>query len=508
MSTGSTEIIIKDPGFFQQSHLDSQHTSASTLDLRTFGPVVTSTIMHIVVIVLGDLGRSPRMQYHCQSLLDAGHCVTAIGYEGEALIPALQDTTARQEQDPTSTRRLHVIRLRVPTLFRTGVPPIVYFVWRIISLTLFLSYALFVKVRTDKSVDFVLVQNPPAIPLLGVSYFYCKVKGWMQGRRPGFVIDWHNLGYSMLRHGSTMQRLAKFYERAMAPLADGHLTVTQAMKQFLMGHMGVKTSNIRVLYDCPPAMFAPRSVKEQHYILAKLNPLLKDACPRSWMDASTNNIHDPKLTLFTEHKGGDKYESRIGRPALITSSTSWTADEDFGLLLDALKLLDVGIKDTTLRVVVVVTGKGPQREMYEEKISKLQLCNVAIATVWLEAADYPLLLACADVGVSLHTSTSGLDLPMKVLDLFGCQTPVLAYNFDCLHELVQDTVNGRVFRTSAELAKLMQELLHPLAGKSSLGNHSYGALQIYSKQLHGRARWHDNWIEHALPVLMLATPKA
>ena len=48
--------------------------------------------IHVAIVVLGDLGRSPRMQYHAASLLNTFPLlnVTLIGYEGESLIPSLK----------------------------------------------------------------------------------------------------------------------------------------------------------------------------------------------------------------------------------------------------------------------------------------------------------------------------------------------------------------------------------------------------------------------------------
>jgi beta-1,4-mannosyltransferase len=37
----------------------------------------------VCVIVLGDIGRSPRMNYHALSFADLGYAVTFIGYKGE-----------------------------------------------------------------------------------------------------------------------------------------------------------------------------------------------------------------------------------------------------------------------------------------------------------------------------------------------------------------------------------------------------------------------------------------
>lgn len=129
-----------------------------------------------------------------------------------------------------------------------------------------------------------------------------------------------------------------------------------------------------------------------------------------------------------------------------------TPDEDFGILLEAAVMYDRrvaailneddALQEDTLwnemtngelyqypRLLFVITGKGPEKEKYEEKIKKLRLKRVAFRTMWLTPEDYPLLLGSADLGVCLHTSSSGLDLPMKVVDMFGCGLPVCAASY-------------------------------------------------------------------------------
>jgi beta-1,4-mannosyltransferase len=132
---------------------------------------------------------------------------------------------------------------------------------------------------------------------------------------------------------------------------------------------------------------------------------------------------------------------RPDRPALVVSSTSWTPDEDFSILLDALAQYEaraqiVNAKEaegsTILpKLLMIVTGKGPLKKEYMTKIGEMQKDWkwVRCISLWLEAEDYPLLLGAADIGVSLHSSSSGIDLPMKVVDMFGCALPVCALGF-------------------------------------------------------------------------------
>lgn len=86
------------------------------------------------------------------------------------------------------------------------------------------------------------------------------------------------------------------------------------------------------------------------------------------------------------------------------------------------------------RLLVLISGKGPLRASFEREVAERETSgrwtDVTARCVWLDVEDYPKFLGSADLGISLHQSSSGLDLPMKVVDMFGCGVPVLARNFN------------------------------------------------------------------------------
>lgn len=313
-------------------------------------------------------------------------------------------------------------------------------------------------------------QNPPSIPTLLVAGVVCFC------RNTQLVVDWHNFGYSILglklgpRH--PLVKISEMYEKIFAKFATEHFAVTNAMAKALKGSFGVNASP---LHDRPASIFQPLSRKQRLAFLSKL----------------------PEAAAYFK-------EIQSGASRLIVSSTSWTPDEDFSLLLDAL----VGYseqKKTNPRLpglIAIITGKGPQKQHYLGLIQKLneqrKLVNVTILTAWLTAEDYASLLGSADLGISLHKSSSGVDLPMKVVDMFGTGLPVLGWSeFEAWPELVKEGFNGRGFKSAGELRSHLVELFND--DGSQLKTLGEGALKECAY------RWDDEWDDVAGKLFQVTT---
>jgi beta-1,4-mannosyltransferase len=266
----------------------------------------------------------------------------------------------------------------------------------------------------------ILMQNPPAIPSMLVCWAAAA------RHRAAWVIDWHNTAFSIMQlkyaRFPWLIRLARSIEQQLGRRAATHFCVTKAFKQWLEADFGL--AGVRVLYDRPPAMFHRCSLGETHTLLQKLQPALAadgiGACLQQQLAAAGAVQGGTLLTQQPKGSGGPSW--RPCRPALVVSSTSWTPDEDFGILLAAAEVYNAaaaaasGSSDSTSGssssgsypdVVFVITGRGPQREMYLGRIRQLHLSRVAFCSMWLEPEDYPLILGAADLGVCLHTSSSG-----------------------------------------------------------------------------------------------------
>jgi len=407
----------------------------------------------VTVVVLGDVGRSPRMQYHALALASSLAEVDLVGYAGAAPHRAVR------EHAHITCHFLHSSLRRQ----QHQVPQLLFLGYALLRVLDQCRQLLWILLRGVPKPDVILVQNPPAIPTLLLIWFVARV------RSAKFVVDWHNFGYTMLAlrlgHHHPAVQLAGWYERTMGRHADAHFCVSRAMQTELQRQWGI--TNAVVLYDRPAEMFAPTPLPQQEELFRRLRDVLP--CP---LDAPN-------------------------RPVLMVSPTSWTADEDFSILLDALTQCDALIRIYEAQAPnrpfpqlhVLITGKGPLREFYEEQIAKLALEKIHIHTLWLSAEDYPVLLGAVDLGLCLHRSSSGLDLPMKVMDMFGSGLPVCALDYGpCLAEQVRHGENGLLFSTGEQLANQLYELFKDFPVHTPLLNHlRRNALEF------GCVRWLEGW---------------
>ncbi|ORX38680.1 putative beta-1,4-mannosyltransferase [Kockovaella imperatae] len=390
-----------------------------------------------IVLVLGDIGRSPRMMYHAESLARHDWIVAMIGYDDTPPIPALQESPNVKPHALANPPR--VLLKVLPWILRAPLR-IVYQVWSVLKIALW-----DIPVRTE----FLILQNPPSIPTLALAQFIC----WTTGAK--LVIDWHNTGCSILAmrvgESSPLYKIATAFEAGFGRKAFAHLFVTQALRDHLVKAWKLQGITA-ILHDRPPTHFHRSLPLDEHGVLRRLsesleNPLPDGFTPSDFVTGSnTSKQDDPS------------------RPALVVSSTSWTADEDFTPLIQALDDYQSTITSGTKlpKLLVVVTGKGALRAQFEDIVASREgtkWMDICVRCAFVSARDYPIILGSADLGLSFHSSSSSLDLPMKVVDMFGCGTPVLAKGYEAIGELVKDGVNGRIWNTPEDLGMHMKDLL-------------------------------------------------
>ena len=150
----------------------------------------------------------------------------------------------------------------------------------------------------------------------------------------------------------------------------------------------------------------------------------------------------------------------------MISSTSWTPDEDFNMLLQCFIKTEKMIKeDKTIdqsqikKILFLITGRGPMRDEFMKKVSQSNLSLFDVKSIWLDSDDYPKLLSLVDLGISLHYSSSGIDLPMKVVDMFSAALPAAAVYFPTIVELVKEEENGFLFKTEEDLCKILKKVI-------------------------------------------------
>jgi len=396
------------------------------------------------------------MQYHALSLADGGGEVDLVGFEGAPPFPAV-----------LANPRIHVHQLAdrsVSARARSGVGRFViasmlravrqaFRLWRVLM-------------RVPKP-DTILVQNPPAVPTLGVAWLVAKLRG------ARLVIDWHNLSHSVAavrlgeRHRA-VRALARS-ERRWARRAGAHLAVSRAMADWLQREYTVRAT---VVYDRPPQAFSRSSPADQAALWARVAPIAGLG---------------------------------VDRIPLAVCPTSWTPDEDFDLLLEALERADRTLAggdkpglSSSPSLAVLLTGKGPLREAFEARAARRHFKTIAVRTLWLEPADYPVCIGMADLGLCLHQSASGLDLPMKLADFRGPGVPAAAFDYSpVLGEVLTTGKEGVTFRDPGDLANLLVSI----AKGSDTPDSPLGRSRTWLAA-HPSERWEDHWKATAGTVLM------
>jgi beta-1,4-mannosyltransferase len=395
------------------------------------------------------------MQYHALALAVNAGDVDLVGLEGAPVHAAL-----------TAESRVRSHRLADRAFRSRAARGRTRFVWMSAARASLQASSLLRTLLNLPKPDVILVQNPPSVPTLAAAWLAARLRG------ARFVIDWHNLSHTLLavrlgEHHRAVRALAHS-ERRWARRADAHLTVSRGLAEWLQREWNVRAT---IVYDRPTTFFVKPSL---------------EAADDLWQRLARDLQLGPR------------------RIPLVVAPTSWTPDEDFDLLLEALERAERtltakrGKSDGSAPdLAVLLTGRGEMKPTFEHRLRRRDFSRIAVRTVWLEPADYPTLVGMADAGLCLHQSSSGLDLPMKVADFRGAGVPVCAFDYSpVLGEVLTSGREGITFHEPGQLAAVLLALATADLSATPAFAASRSWLSANSAE-----RWQEQWDRTAKDVL-------
>lgn len=389
----------------------------------------------VCIVVIGPLVRSPRMMFHIKAFLLSGFDVEIISQASDRDLEELNkkyekvikdEYLSNSEDDDIENKPTFNFHILESEKYKKQ-----SYVVKAISQTL----TLLKMIWSVRSCDYVLMQNPPSIPVLPMLIISKLIFSWK------VIIDWHNFGYSIfLLKGESkkIKLLAYLYQKlefCFGKYADYQIVVTEKMGKDLIQRWELKkdAEKITVVYDYPDEQFQP--IKDK---VSRRLELIKNI----------PDIEDIKKDID------------ITKYVIGVTSTSFTPDEDLQLLLDAIKVLDNRLENINKKFMLIITGKGPMKNEFIQLFNAENFKNIEYRFYYLKLEDYPRLLSLCDFGISLHQSSSSLDLPMKVWDMMGCGLPCIAYSYPTLcEELVAVGETGMVFENKKELVECLEEMI-------------------------------------------------
>ncbi|OEH76471.1 hypothetical protein cyc_05827 [Cyclospora cayetanensis] len=250
------------------------------------------------------------------------------------------------------------------------------------------------------------MQNPPGFPAMPLATLCCKLAGVR------LIVDWHNYTHSLLLLPA-QEEIAKVQPKAetlrVKQLQDGD---AEDFSRWLVcraaaaGAAAAQKKAHAAVTAAASAMGAARQALKRATRLAAAAAEFQIARLSAKAGAATE-ASEGKLwavALRLAAFSAMQISVRKKRPAVLLTSSSYTADEDLLLLLRALQLV----------------------------------------------------VASADLGICLHRSSSSSDLPMKAQDMKGAGLPILALSFAALHEILPE---WQQFSTAEDLASMLACLL-------------------------------------------------